>query len=211
MLLLLLQATQTAPQWNEKWVGTMAAWVALGFLGLVGVAILYYIFTGRINLSGLISEPTGDASMSRFQLLVFTFVIAASLFLIIASAAPPAFPKDIPNGILVLLGISSSSYLVSKAIQTTSPEGLSGRGPQVTIKTDRSETTFGGPSVQCQADVIGLSDTTVTWAIDPMDFGAIDNNGRYTPPAQGQPTTVTVTATAREDVGVSDKETIKVI
>ena len=208
-MLLLIQAAQTA-QWTEKWISTLAAWVALGFLGLIGVAILYYVFTGRIDLSGLISEPTGDASMSRFQLLVFTFVIAASLFLIIASATPPDFPKVIPTGILVLLGISSSSYLVSKGIQQSSPEGLSGRPPQVTIKTDRSQTTFGGPTVQCQADVVGLSDTTVTWAIDPMNFGTIDSTGKYTPPASGQPTTVTVTATAKEDVGVADKETIKV-
>lgn len=214
LLLLLLQASQSTPQptpYVQPWVGALAAWVALGFLGLIGVAILYYVFTGRIDLSGLISEPSGDASMSRFQLLVFTFVIAASLFLIIASAEPsPKFPEVIPSGILVLLGISSSSYLVSKGIQQSSPEGLSGRGPQVTIKTDRSETTFGGPSVQCQAEVLGLSDTTVTWAIDPIDFGEIDDNGKYTPPKSGQPTTVTVTATSKQDVGVSDKETIKV-
>jgi hypothetical protein len=211
-MLLLLQVAQSTPQWTEKWVSTLAAWVALGFLGLIGVAILYNVFTGKIDLSGLISEPTGDASMSRFQLLVFTFVIAASLFLIIASAAPPAFPATIPNGILVLLGISSSSYLVSKGIQQSSPEGLSGRGPQVTVKTDRSETTYGGPAVQCQAEVIGLSNTAVTWAIDPMSFGTIDDTGRYTPPATspGQPTTVTVTATSKENVGISDKETIKV-
>lgn len=213
-LLLLLQAAQSTPQSNpyvQPWVGNLAAWVALGFLALIGVAILFYVFTGRIDLSGLISEPTGDASMSRFQLLVFTFVIAASLFLIIASATPsPKFPDVIPNGILVLLGISASSYLVSKGIQQSSPEGLSGRGPQLTIKTDRSQTTFNGPTVQCQADVVGLADTTVTWAIDPMDFGTIDANGKYTPPASGQPTTVTVTATAKQDVGVSDKETIKV-
>jgi hypothetical protein len=191
-------------------VGNLAAWVALGFLGLIGVAILYNVFTGKIDLSGLISEPNGDASMSRFQLLVFTFVIAASLFLIIASAGPPAFPKEIPNGILVLLGISASSYLVSKSIQTSTPEGLSGRGPQVTIKTDRSETAFNGPTVQCQADVVGLSDTAVTWAIDPINFGTIDDTGKYTPPKSGQATTVTVTATSKEDVSVSDKETIKV-
>ena len=209
-MLLLMQAAQTAPQWTERWVSTLAAWVALGFLGLVGVAILYYVFTGKIDLSGLISEPSGDASMSRFQLLVFTFVIAASLFLIIASATPPAFPPNIPNGILVLLGISSSSYLVSKSIQQSSPEGLSGRGPQVTIKTNSQQTTFGGAPVQCQADVVGLNDKTVTWAIDPIGFGAIDNTGKYTPPPNGQPTTVTVTATSNEDVSVSDKETIKV-
>jgi len=83
MLLLLLQTTSTTPQANyiQPWVGNLAAWVALGFLGLIGVAILYNVFTGKIDLSGLISEPNGDASMSRFQLLVFTFVIAASLYI----------------------------------------------------------------------------------------------------------------------------------
>src|ERR1044072_8835154 len=129
MLLLLMQTGQTVTQVSQNlpWVSTLASWVALGFLGLIGIAILYYVFTGRIDLSGLISEPSGEASMSRFQLLVFTFVIAASLFLIIASATPsPKFPDVIPNGILVLLGISASSYLVSKGIQQSSPEGLSG-------------------------------------------------------------------------------------
>ena len=214
MLLLLMQAAQSTPPaepYVQPWVGNLAAWVALGFLAVMGLAILFYVFTGRIDLSGLISEPTGDASMSRFQLLVFTFVIAASLFLIIASATPsPKFPDVIPNGILVLLGISSSSYLVSKAIQHSSPEGLSGRGPQVTINTDRSETTFGGPPVQCQADVIGLSDETIVWTSDPAGFGTIDSTGKYTPPANGQPTTVTITAKAKEDLSISDKETIKV-
>jgi hypothetical protein len=209
MLLLLMQATQPQ-QFASSWVSTLAAWVALGFLAFIGVAIVYYVFTGRIDLSGLISEPTGEASMSRFQLLVFTFVIAASLFLIIASANPPAFPNILPNGILILLGISSSSYLVSKGIQHSSPEGTSARGPEVTIKAARNETTFNGPPVQFQATVSGLSDESVTWAIDPMGFGQIDGKGLYTPPKNGNPTTVTVTATSDEDVSVSDKETIKV-
>jgi hypothetical protein len=210
MLLLLMQATQSTPQWVPGWVSSLAAWVALGFLALMGLAIVYLVFTGKIDLTGLISEPNGDASMSRFQLLVFTFVIAASLFLIIASAGPPAFPKEIPNGILVLLGISASSYLVSKGIQNSSPEGLSGRGPQVTIKGNLTETKFGGPSVQFQADVVGLSDKSVTWSIDPIGFGSIDDNGLYRPPDKGDPTTVTVTAVSKEDVTVSDKETVKV-
>ena len=36
--------------------------------------------------------------MSRFQLLIFTFVIAASLFLIVASKGPPDFPKIYHRG-----------------------------------------------------------------------------------------------------------------
>ena len=203
-MLLLMLAT-------PGWVSTLAAWVALGFLALMGLAILFYVVTGRIDLSGLISEPNGDASMSRFQLLIFTFVIAASLFLIIASTEPtPQFPNVIPSGILVLLGISASSYLVSKGIQNSSPEGLSGRGPQITIKGNLTETKFGGTPVQFQADVTGLSDQSVTWSIDPIDFGEIDANGLYRPPAKGDPTTVTVTAVSKEDVGISDKETVKV-
>lgn len=204
-MLLLLMLTLAS------WISTLAAWVALGFLGLIGLAILYNVFTGKINLTGLISEPSGDASMSRFQLLVFTFVIAASLFLIIASTEPtPQFPADIPNGILILLGISSSSYLVSKGIQSSSAEGLSGRGPQITIAGNLTETKFGGSPVQFQAEVVGLSDKSVTWSIDPIGFGKIDANGLYRPPGQGNPTTVTVTAVSQEDVTVSDKETIKV-
>src|ERR1043166_7829531 len=191
MLLLLLQAGQTATQtqaYVPSWVSSLAAWVALGFLGLIGIAILYYVFTGRIDLSGLISEPSGEASMSRFQLLVFTFVIAASLFLIIASAGPPSFPKEIPNGILVLLGISASSYLVSKGIQHSSPEGLSGRGPEIKITAERNSTSFDGPPIQFQAEAFGLEDDTVNWSVsEPPGFGAIDDTGKYTPPKQGDP------------------------
>src|ERR1043165_7716471 len=157
MLLLLLQGETAFPSPSPTpgpvtWLELTSGWVALGFLGLVGVAILYYIFTERIDLSQLISEPSGDASMSRFQLLVFTFVIAASLFLIIASPHPPAFPKEIPNGILVLLGISASSYLVSKGIQHSSPEGIRDRVPEVKIVAASLTTAVGGSPIQFRAD-----------------------------------------------------------
>jgi len=65
-------------------------------------------------------------------LLIFTFVISLSLFLIVVANAKllqtneniirkpsptlPQFP-DVPGGVLALLGISASSYTVSKAIQ----------------------------------------------------------------------------------------------
>ncbi len=215
LLLLLMQAAQSTTQptpYVQPWVGALAAWVALGFLGLIGVAILYYVFTGKIDLSGLISEPTGDASMSRFQLLVFTFVIAASLFLIIASAAPsPKFPDVIPSGILMLLGISASSYLVSKGIQQSSPEGRAGRGPEIKIAAEKNLTTFGGDTIQFQAEVFGLEDKSVTWTIlDPPGFGTIDADGLYTPPASGEPDTVVIKAASKEKLNVSDTESIRV-
>ncbi len=98
------------------------------FVGVLEIFILIFIWEGTwnlnpekprgINLNMLISERTGDASLSRFQLLIFTFVIAMSLVLIITSNKPPAFPTSIPDQILGLLGISSTSYVLGKAIQT---------------------------------------------------------------------------------------------
>jgi uncharacterized BrkB/YihY/UPF0761 family membrane protein len=104
-----------------------AGWVVLGFIALLGLAVLWYIFTQKINLSALISEKSthdgkpGDASMSRFQFLIFTFVIATCLFLIVVNDKK-TFP-NIPQGVLVLLGISGSSYLVSKGIQYSAING----------------------------------------------------------------------------------------
>lgn len=91
----------------------------LALIFLFGFAVLVYIANGSIDLSELLSE-TGDskgASMSRFQLLIFTLVIALSLFLVVV--ANMAFPATIPPEILTLLGISASTYAVSKGIQTS--------------------------------------------------------------------------------------------
>ena len=48
-----------------------AGWIALGFLAALGVAILYLVFTGKIDLSRLISEPNGDAICHALLLATF--------------------------------------------------------------------------------------------------------------------------------------------
>jgi hypothetical protein len=218
MLLMLIQAADKT--WTRTWVGDLAAWVSLGFLGLMGIAILYNVFTGRIDLSGLISEPSGEASMSRFQLLVFTFVIAACLFLIVASKGPPDFPKDIPQGILVLLGISSSSYLVSKGIQASSKQGLGSPDPTLTISGSATSTSLGGPPIEFQSNVTGLSDETVFWSLDPpTGRGKIDpksgdpKSAVYTPPSEqetdAQGKKVVIQAVSQENMAVKDTVTIE--
>ncbi|WP_017656059.1 hypothetical protein [Fortiea contorta] len=98
------------------------------FVAILEIFILIFIWDGTwnvnsgkkrgINLEKLISESTGDASLARFQLLIFVFVISMSLVLIITSGKPPAFPTSIPDQILGLLGISSTSYVLGKALQT---------------------------------------------------------------------------------------------
>jgi amino acid transporter len=107
----------TAHALNRLKVATGFTLLALIFL--FGFAVLVYIANGSIDLSDLLSE-TGEskgASMSRFQLLIFTLVIALSLFLVVVSTMK--FPDTIPPEILTLLGISASTYAVSKGIQTS--------------------------------------------------------------------------------------------
>jgi len=91
-------------------------WTVTVLIGAFAIAIIYKMIKGDINLMYLIAGADGDASLSRFQFLIFTFVIALGLFLIILSANPPAFPTAIPGGILALLGISGGSYVTSKAV-----------------------------------------------------------------------------------------------
>jgi hypothetical protein len=89
--------------------------VFLAFMAGLGALILYGVLKRQIDLTKLISEPDGKASMSRLQLLVFTFVISLSLFFIVVGSGKWEFPA-ISSEILMLLGISSSTTLVSKAI-----------------------------------------------------------------------------------------------
>jgi uncharacterized BrkB/YihY/UPF0761 family membrane protein len=97
--------------------------VVAGFLGILAITILWLIWVGKIDLSQLLSEANGSASMSRFQLLVFTFVVAVSLFYLVEKNKDAKFP-DIPSGVLTLLGISASTYAVGKGISYSRDEGV---------------------------------------------------------------------------------------
>jgi hypothetical protein len=98
--------------------------LAISYAGLImlflfGFLILAGIASGKIDISQLLTEKgSSGASMSRFQLLIFTFVISLSLFLIVVTKQD--FPKEIPNQVLTLLGISATTYGVGKGIQATS-------------------------------------------------------------------------------------------
>ena len=92
----------------------VAGWIIVVFIGLLGVLVLWNIYTNRIDLKFLLCEESGKASLSRFQFLVFTFVIAMSFALITLRTG--SIP-DIPQGVWALLGISGGSYVISKGIQ----------------------------------------------------------------------------------------------
>jgi hypothetical protein len=105
-------------------------WCLAIFLMLLEALIIYLIATRNIDLKFLISEKDGFASLSRFQLLIFTFLIT-SLFLILAFAKEGGIGwPDVPDSVLGLLGISGGTYLTSKGIQKTAEhksEGVSGK------------------------------------------------------------------------------------
>jgi hypothetical protein len=90
-------------------------------MGLLCVMLLVKMWRNEINLCSLLEEANGQASMSRFQLLVFTLVVAVGVFLSILHTL--TLP-EIPNSILTLLGISASTYAVGKGISFSRPEGL---------------------------------------------------------------------------------------
>lgn len=109
-------------------LGLVIGWILTIFLGLLGVIVLWKMIFGPIDLTYLISDELGWASISRFQLLIFTFVIGMSLFFVIATHQPtPDYPK-IPPEILALLGISGGSYVLSKGIQTSRDVSLTEAG-----------------------------------------------------------------------------------
>ena len=93
----------------------VAGWIAVIFIGVLALVIVWKIAQDKIDIEKMLCEvgDGGKASLSRFQFLIFTFVIAIGLILIILHEG--AFP-DIPNGIFALLGISAGTYVVSKGI-----------------------------------------------------------------------------------------------
>ena len=124
MILLFQNAT---PDPNFHFLALVMGWIITVLVAAFALAIIYKIIKGDLNLMYVISGTDGDASLSRFQFLIFTFVIALGLFLIILSSNPPSFPLTIPGGILALLGISGGSYVTAKAVDANANK------PQVVI------------------------------------------------------------------------------
>ena len=117
----------------------LIGFVAFGtIIVFFAAAVLYQIANGSITLAGIISEPKGTledkdgepkASLSRFQFLVFTFVVAG-LFLMLSIEAGQFV--NIPNNVLVLIGLSGTGYLASK---------VANPAPQQNIDAAPSENT----------------------------------------------------------------------
>jgi hypothetical protein len=103
----------------EIWSGAAVALciVLVSVIGLFALLILWKIWRNEINIGGLLAEGTdGKASLSRFQFLVFTFIIGG-LYLILSLESGNLI--DVPTNALLLLGISAGSYTISRGISAT--------------------------------------------------------------------------------------------
>ena len=98
------------------------------FLTALEALILWKMATDKLDLRRLIANDNGDASLSRVQLLVFTFVIAAGFLYLTAKGS--TFPV-VSNGVLVLLGISGATYAIGKSLDkpATSQTAATAKAP----------------------------------------------------------------------------------
>lgn len=132
------------------------------FMALLAGTLLWMIWTNKIDLGSLLSEANGHASMSRFQLLIFTMVIAISLFILTEHGG--AFPA-IPDGILTLLGISASTYAVGKGISYSREEGVTTPEERESVRqTSAAMSATGAANIVTAAGSAsgGATDTTAT-------------------------------------------------
>jgi len=101
-------------------IAQTVAWLQVVIMVMImsyAAVILYKLIF--MDLTTLICEPDGKASLSRFQMLLFTFVIA-SLFMALSLENGDFI--NLPVEVLGLLGISGGSYLISKGIGKKPPE-----------------------------------------------------------------------------------------
>jgi hypothetical protein len=135
---------------NLDWI--MLAYIVAAVLIFIvpgtAVLILYMIFKGRIDLSQVLTEPDSTkASLSRFQFLLFTFVVVG-LFLLLSIESGTFV--NIPDSVLGLLGISAGSYAISKGI-TANANGAKNTATAAATNAAAAEATAAAHAAQAHA------------------------------------------------------------
>ena len=111
------------PQFISRLVAIVVSIIILA----LAAAVIRAIWRNDIDLNHLLSESpqagaapdeVPKASLSRFQMLVFTFVVAG-LYLVLSLETGTLI--DIPEGTLALIGISSGTYVLGKVISGQKP------------------------------------------------------------------------------------------
>jgi uncharacterized membrane protein len=119
---------------NPQIISLIIAIVVAIIILTIGLSVARLLWKGDMDISMMLMEMSTDpqgqvqmkASLSRFQFLVFTFVVAGLYFIL---SLETGHLLDVPNGTLILLGISGGSYLASKTIASGSDNTNTPAGP----------------------------------------------------------------------------------
>jgi hypothetical protein len=111
------------------WVAAAVAVAVAIVIVTFALVVAWKLATNQIDLRWLLAEPAGPiqpgadpnepgtqpkASISRFQFLIFTFVIAG-VYLVLCLESGRFV--EIPENVILLLGVSGTSYAASKGIK----------------------------------------------------------------------------------------------
>jgi hypothetical protein len=69
-------------------------WLFLILMTVLCAFLLWLMLRGTISLKGLLDEETGGASVSRFQLLLFSLIVAVGLFLYIGEPCAAGYSGE---------------------------------------------------------------------------------------------------------------------
>lgn len=104
------------------WISAAVAIAIAIVIVTFALIVAWKLLLGKIDLTYLLAEPPASgtpddppkASISRFQFLIFTFVIAG-VYLVLCLEAGQFV--EIPQNVILLLGVSGTSYAASKGIK----------------------------------------------------------------------------------------------
>ena len=130
MRVIVIAPDQTVLADETAEVGITNIWVSIGLALACGVLLIVALALIKKGMTGprsgnpilrIISTKWGGASLSQFQVLLWTLVVSLSVIYVMSLSGTLI---DISDGTLVLLGISGGVTLVSR-IQSASPSNAS--------------------------------------------------------------------------------------
>lgn len=103
-------------------ISVVVAIVIVVVILCLALAVIVALLKGTISLRDLLAEPPDPrnpyaapkASLARFQFLIFTFVIAG-VYLVLCLESGTFV--QIPENVVLLLGVSGGTYAASKGIK----------------------------------------------------------------------------------------------
>jgi hypothetical protein len=141
------------------WISVAVAIAIALVIVTFALIVAWKLLRGQIDLTYLLAEPPTapvagiptpvgppKASISRFQFLIFTFVIAG-VYLVLCLEAGRFV--EIPENVILLLGVSGTSYAASRGITAAAQTSqVNAQNTTTTTTTSDGQTTTTGGTGQ---------------------------------------------------------------